>query len=1285
MRRTSEKGTKVNHTKHYKTPAPVPNAHSLCESPSLKLWARLVGLPRVKGSAVSSGRRRRILPAAMAVLVGALALHLSPAFASTSPLFKSELIAEEVFSTRAHIEVEVETGGLKIEWSAKYAPAEAGGAAPPADSPDWVSAGSGTYSGAATRTALGQEGENYDNAVAQYLLPATTYYARFYAENTGGSAEVTEKFTTLSVGKPEVGTTVGSGAGDVTTFEKVGLSPHSASFEAQIQSDGAETEYRFEYTTEPKSLVWKLFSTDGEGTVTVAEDFVYAQAELTGLSPETTYYVRVTASNAKGITEQDTYNGSGPKGNSFVTPTARVVVFPPSVRNVTATSAHIVANPMLHSSETHWRLEYSESMLGPWLPIPGAAGAFSQAQAEAIGERGAVEGVDGTLTKLSPSTTYYVRLFAENAVGEGRYCTGSGGAPGTGCEPLSLATGDIESFHTAGSPAATTFAIHALRGETLRVLGAIDPQSTPTTEEQTVTIEGAPTGGTFTLTFNGQRTGPIAFDAPAEGTDGVREALTALPASPELYVEGPAGGPYTVDFASTTSQSEIEANGSGLTPSGAVAVAVAQKGGESYTVDYHFEYVSQKQFEVGGGQGGFAKAASTPEVDAGSGAGAQDVGMDLPALQPGETYRYRIVATSTSGTPAVDGAEQTLAVPIQAQVGPPEGCPNETLRTGPSAALPDCRAYEQVTPVDKEGSQEIFNYAIVVGDNSAVIGEDGDHLMDDGESVHWGSGPSAGQGPYFFTREATGWKMTSGSPPSEAGVNQYEPQLLSSDLTEFAFESRFAAGGNSESPDIEFKAGPPGGLDTTVATVPKDAAQPGWVAASSDFSKLILSVSDRALLGSGHLTHTKSGNDLYEYSNGELRQMNVTGPAPGTTIGACGATIVHGQELSGQPGSSHALSADGSRVFFEATPGKDCSEAADLYMRVGGLETVDIGEYEFVEANAAGSELLIRHNGLSRYDTETRAVEPVSADESLSPQRYSYSEEPPAELAGFDITNGETANGTGTTYLPGALFGTKGRLADQIIRYDAVEHAIECISCASPFDPEPRLAAHLEDNFYLSGLRRPTVSSANGNFAFFDTPAALVPQDIDGEVEPEYNGSGKAEHESDEDSVSSDVYEWRKDGVNGCAQLQGCLALITDGRGGFLNILLGSADEGRDVFFYSSSQLVGSDDDTAGDIYDARIDGGFPEASRPVECEGDSCSNPSSLPPVQTPATLTSVSSGNVASEATTPVVSKSQSKAKKKGTSKKRGKSKRKGRLKRGRRTRTKHAGRARGNGRAK
>ncbi len=104
--------------------------------------------------------------------------------------------------------------------------------------------------------------------------------------------------------------------------------------------------------------------------------------------------------------------------------------------------------------------------------------------------------------------------------------------------------------------------------------------------------------------------------------------------------------------------------------------------------------------------------------------------------------------------------------------------------------------------------------------------------------------------------------------------------------------------------------------------------------------------------------------------------MNVTGASPGSTIGTCGANIVDGFEEAGRLSSVHAVSSDGLRVFFEAVPGSDCSEPKHLYMRLNAESTVDLGNAEFVAANAEGTQLLLaRRSGESReivlYDTET--------------------------------------------------------------------------------------------------------------------------------------------------------------------------------------------------------------------------------------------------------------------------------------------------------------------------
>lgn len=71
------------------------------------------------------------------------------------------------------------------------------------------------------------------------------------------------------------------------------------------------------------------------------------------------------------------------------------------------------------------------------------------------------------------------------------------------------------------------------------------PYAANSSEVQTVTIDA--TGGTFTLTFDGETTAAIAENAAAAAVQAALEALSNVNVG-DVAVTGSAGGPYTVTF-----------------------------------------------------------------------------------------------------------------------------------------------------------------------------------------------------------------------------------------------------------------------------------------------------------------------------------------------------------------------------------------------------------------------------------------------------------------------------------------------------------------------------------------------------------------------------------------------------------------------------------------------------------------------------------------------------------------------------------------------------------------
>jgi hypothetical protein len=112
---------------------------------------------------------------------------------------------------------------------------------------------------------------------------------------------------------------------------------------------------------------------------------------------------------------------------------------------------------------------------------------------------------------------------------------------------------------------------------------------------------------------------------------------------------------------------------------------------------YYVEYGTGKCSE-----GGCQAQPLPPGTQLGGGIvseGITTAGVFLSGLAPATTYHYRFIAQSSGGGPAFGPEETFTTYPLV--LLPANTCANAALRSGPSAKLPECRAYEMVSPLDK--------------------------------------------------------------------------------------------------------------------------------------------------------------------------------------------------------------------------------------------------------------------------------------------------------------------------------------------------------------------------------------------------------------------------------------------------------------------------------------------------------------------------------------------------------------------------------------------------------
>jgi DNA-binding beta-propeller fold protein YncE len=794
---------------------------------------------------------------------------------------------------------------------------------------------------------------------------------------------------------------------------------------------------------------------------------------------------------------------------------------------------------------------------------------------------------------------------------------------------------------------------------------------------------------------------------------------------------------WTADVGTDTARLDAEVNPLGIAATG------------------RFEYVDDATFQADA-PNGFQHAQSTPVLNFGAGEAPVMRASQIYPLKAGITYHYRLVAEDAFFAPVFSQARTFATFPprVEAEIN----CANQAFRTGPSASLPDCRAYEMVTPLDKSNADiitrtSVSNYPTNL-DQSSLAGSaftySSARAFADPESAPytnqylaarhergqadegWSSesiDPLRGP-PFFFELEneykafspdlSSGWMLQEGEPPLDPCAPAGFAGLYRRDSAAGTFQALSCATPSGSTKSREFI--------------------PELEGFSDDGSHAVFRIDDELASSPPASTATTSEEgrtkiyQVYESTgSGPLRLVSVlpSGQASGvdSSAGSAGENLIFNHNRFQHV--EHAVSADGSRVFWStragqiylrlnadqaqskveagkcSQPAKACTIAVSAAVTsqaarfqtanpqgTKALFSVQAGPltgnlYEFdAEADPPASQLIAKKvqrtdgitsilgasEDLSRvYFVSEEATAPQQAEGALEGGLNVYLYEAGttrfvATLAPSDLTNAYgnpmattpilqtarvSADGAGVVFMSNSkALGESsagydntgvlnGKPVSEVYLYDATADAgkgkLRCISC-DPSGARPS-GRELQDfdgkndpgqnGWAAAAIPRPTTQlyrqryiSDDGKRVFFNSfdPLALA------------DTNGKA-----------DVYQWEAAGTGGCGEesrayvpgSEGCLSLISSGQSPFDSEFLDANQDGADVFFTTAEGLLPQDYGLI-DVYDARIDGGFPPPPNPTPaCEGEACQGPPAPPNDPTPASSAFEGAGNVKEGAT--------------------------------------------------
>ncbi|MGA2165289.1 MAG: hypothetical protein ABSH36_12570 [Solirubrobacteraceae bacterium] len=751
----------------------------------------------------------------------------------------------------------------------------------------------------------------------------------------------------------------------------------------------------------------------------------------------------------------------------------------------------------------------------------------------------------------------------------------------------------------------------------------------------------------------------------------------ALAAAPEISEEQVTA----VEATAATLQAHIDPGGSETT--------------------YRFEYDTTPYTSSASHGTSVTKEGVGRESGIGLGTASVSVEVRVKSLQPGTVYYYRVVATSENGT--LDGPDKTLTTFPALGSAPAQNCSNEQRRAEQpfGLELPDCRAYETVSPLNTEGN-DATDPGLTASLSRAAVSGDAVTYASFGNFADPTGGTFTNQ--FLSRRGSDGWSTQAITPLHHAieleatQRSSYEAMVFTPELTEGIAITPASLTGEAPEGELDYgmyvvdlsddsyqyvtyqgesRRFNPLGASTDLSHVVFENLVPGsaselleWVdgrvvpvGVTNNGNYMVDStVGPRAVSAGGSHVYFASDNDegVYLRENAEQPQspMKVVNGEEECEVAADACTVEVSASQGGvidphgpQPAQYRGTSMDGSRVFF--------TSSAEL---TGGAYTGPADNaanlYEYDLERPVGERL--KDLTVDKTDADGAAVTSVVQVSEDGSYVYFLAKGALATGATAGESNLYVSHDDGTPTLIAILSANDTAQDPTAVTPEGSRLAFVSERSLTGYDNEQAEPGECENNIGEAGFRETgkcrevylydaEAGGMEGLVCASCNPSGARPVGSSGFTPTEVNRNlaedGRLFFES-RDALVPHASDGRK---NVYEYENGHVYPISDVAGGYESFFLAATPDGNDVFFGSADQLLPQDASNNVVVYDASVNGGFPAIATTPPCDnGDSCKPPPARQPgvFGAPGSSTFSGQGNMKPVVTVTPVVKSKAKS---------------------------------------